>query len=215
MPEIDPATAQAGSQAPKPRCFVVMGFGMKTDFATGRKLDLDKSYRNLIKPAVEEAGMECVRADEIRHSGVIDVPMYRELLTADFVVADLSTANTNAFYELGVRHALRPRTTVVISENKLTYPFDVNRISITSYTHLGDAIDYEEVLRFRKVLVDKLRAVKDIKDPDSPIYTYLTNLSPPSASTLKEVETPETAVPKAMSAKAEAANSTLAMLIQE
>src|ERR1700676_3251413 len=34
-------------------CFVVMGFGKKTDFETGRTLDLDKSYRNIIKPAVE------------------------------------------------------------------------------------------------------------------------------------------------------------------
>jgi hypothetical protein len=64
------------------RCFVVMGFGIKTDYATGRKLDLDKSYRNLIKPAVEEAGLVCVRADEIVHSGIIDVPMYQELRTS-------------------------------------------------------------------------------------------------------------------------------------
>src|SRR5262245_5959185 len=64
-------------------CFVIMGFGKKTDFATGRVLDLDKSYRNVIKPAVQEAGLECVRADEITHSGVIDVPMYRQLLDAD------------------------------------------------------------------------------------------------------------------------------------
>jgi hypothetical protein len=106
------------------RCFIVMGFGMKTDYATGRKLDLDKSYRLLVKPVVEEKGLVCVRADEIRHSGAIDVPMYRELLTADVVIADLSTANPNALYELGIRHALRPRTTVVISENKLPYPFD-------------------------------------------------------------------------------------------
>ena len=35
------------------QCFVVMGFGIKTDYATGRKLDLDKSYRLLIKPVVE------------------------------------------------------------------------------------------------------------------------------------------------------------------
>ena len=34
-------------------CFVVMGFGEKTDYQTGRKLNLDASYRNLIKPAVE------------------------------------------------------------------------------------------------------------------------------------------------------------------
>ena len=35
------------------RCFVVMGFGIKTDFATGRKIDLNKSYKYLIKPVVE------------------------------------------------------------------------------------------------------------------------------------------------------------------
>jgi hypothetical protein len=110
-----------------------MGFGLKTDYATGRKLDLNKSYRLLIKPVVEEKGIICVRADEIRHSGVIDVPMYQELLTADLVIADLSTANSNAFYELGIRHALRPWTTIVISESKLPYPFDLNHVSITGY----------------------------------------------------------------------------------
>lgn len=72
-------------------CFVVMGFGKKTDFETGRVLDLDQSYKNLIKPAVEAAGLKCIRADEIVHSGLIDVPMYEQLLNADVVVADLST----------------------------------------------------------------------------------------------------------------------------
>jgi len=162
------------------RCFVVMGFGTKTDYATGRKLDLNKSYRLLIKPVVEEKGLTCIRADEIRHSGSIDVPMYRELLKADVVIADLSTANVNAFYELGIRHALRPHTTIVISEDKLAYPFDLNHIKITSYTHLGEGIEFEEVERFRKVLGETLQAVLDTKDPDSPVYTYLGGLIPPS-----------------------------------
>ncbi len=95
-----------------PACFVIMGFGLKTDLATGRVLNLDKSYKNIIKPAVTAAGYECVRADEIQHSGVIDVPMYEMLFAADLVVADLSTANLNAIFELGVRHALKPRATV-------------------------------------------------------------------------------------------------------
>jgi hypothetical protein len=219
MGETGSGTETVGTQVGKPRCFVVMGFGMKTDFATGRKLDLDKSYRLLIKPAVEEAEMECVRADEIRHSGVIDVPMYRELLAADFVVADLSTANANALYELGIRHALRPRTTVVISENKLPYPFDLNHVAITSYTHLGDAIDYDEVIRFRKVLGDMLRAVKASQQPDSPVYTYLKNLLPPSeaaAKALDETErSGEAAEGAAASIKTTAESPTLAVLIQE
>jgi hypothetical protein len=40
----------------KGTCFVVMGFGKKTEFETGRTFDLDKSYRNVIKPAVVAAG---------------------------------------------------------------------------------------------------------------------------------------------------------------
>jgi hypothetical protein len=161
------------------RCFVVMGFGTKTDFATGRKLDLNKSYRLLIKPVVEAKGLACVRADEIVYTGSIDVQMYLELLNADVVIADISTANPNALYELGVRHALRPRTTIVISENKMPYPFDLNHIKITSYAHLGDAIDYEEVERFRKVLTETLDDVLRVNDPDSPVYTFL-QLDPPS-----------------------------------
>jgi hypothetical protein len=66
----------------KKTCFVVMGFGKKTDFETGRALDLDRTYRNIIKPAVTAAGLECIRADEIKHSGPIEVPMYEQLLNA-------------------------------------------------------------------------------------------------------------------------------------
>ncbi len=156
-----------------------MGFGIKTDYINGRKLDLNKSYRLLIKPVVEAKGIECVRADEITHSGSIDVQMYQELLQADLVIADLSTLNANALYELGVRHALRPFTTIVISENKLMYPFDLNHVVIHSYQHLGDAIDYEEVERFRTALGNVIQAVLEKKEPDSPVYTYLNSLIPP------------------------------------
>ena len=165
--------------APTKRCFVVMGFGIKTDLATGRKLNLDNAYRNMIKPAVERVGLECIRADEIPHSGNIDVQMYRELLTADVVVADISTVNPNAIYELGVRHALRPWTTVVISESELKYPFDLNHILITSYTHMGDDIGVGEARRFIELLSGNLRRILDNPEPDSPIYTYLADLAPP------------------------------------
>jgi hypothetical protein len=173
-------SGQSGTTSTQKRCFVVMGYGKKTDFATGRTLDLDKSYKYLIKPTAEEKGLLCVRADEIPHTGNIDIMMYRELLTADIVIADLSTANPNALYELGVRHALRPFSTVVISENKLPYPFNLNHVRIASYTHLGDVIDIEEAISFRKILGDTLDAVLKEQKTDSPVYTFLNQLIPPS-----------------------------------
>src|SRR2546423_12831779 len=140
MPTQSDRTGQTGT------CFVVMGFGKKTDFETGRVLDLDQSYTNLIKPAVESAGLKCIRADEIVHSGLIDLPMYQLLLKADVVVADLSTSNRNAIYELGVRHALRPYTTVVIAEDQIMKSpfFDLNHIVIRQYQHLGEDIGVSE-----------------------------------------------------------------------
>src|SRR5437762_6765240 len=130
-------------------CFVIMGFGEKTDIQSNpqRVLNLNRTYDNIIKPAVEEAGLTCVRADEIIHSTVIDKPMYENLRDADLVIADLSTSNANALYELGVRHALRPHTTIVIAEDKFAFPFDLNHVSITTYEHLGKEVRFREVMR--------------------------------------------------------------------
>jgi len=163
-----------------PACFVIMGFGQKTDLATGRVLDLDKSYRNMIKPAVEAAGYDCVRADEIQHSGVIDVPMYEMLFSADLVVADLSTANLNAVFELGVRHALKPRATIIIAENKFTIPFDANHIVVRHYEHLGPDIGFDEVMRMRTELTALAGALRTGAAVDSPVYTILPDLQKPT-----------------------------------
>ena len=51
------------------RCFVIQGLGKKTDYASGRVRNLDASYA-IIKEAVEQAGHECLRADEIVHSAM-------------------------------------------------------------------------------------------------------------------------------------------------
>ena len=106
------------------RCFVVQGFGRKTNYIDGRELDLDASYA-VIKEAVEAAGHECLRADEIKHSGTIDQPMYEQLLRSELVIADLSTQNINAAFELGVRYGLRPHATIIVAEEGFRQNFDV------------------------------------------------------------------------------------------
>jgi tetratricopeptide (TPR) repeat protein len=161
----------------KPTCFVVQGFGKKTDYATGRVLDLDASYA-VIKEAVEAADLQCIRADEIVHSGTIDVPMYTWLLRADVVIADLSTSNVNAAYELGVRYALRPRTTIILAESGFKSPFDVNHVVIRPYKHLGDDVGAQEAKRLKSELSAALKELLAGGAVDSPVYTYLA-LRPP------------------------------------
>lgn len=156
-----------------------MGYGLKTDYLTGRILDLDKTYFNIIKPTVLSCGLECVRADEIRHSGIIDVPMFENILIADIVIADLSTSNPNALYELGVRHALKPYTTIVMAEKGFGYPFDVNHTVIMGYEHLEKDIGVSEASRVKRELKKNIKAILAVPKNDSPVYTYLHDLQPP------------------------------------
>lgn len=160
-------------------CFVIQGFGEKTDFATGKKFNLDASYR-VIKQAVEAADMRCVRADEVQHSGTIDTPMYENLLRADLVIADLSTSNVNAFFELGVRYGLRPRATIIVAEEGMKKPFDVSHVTFFPYKHLGEDVGAAEADRIRKELKELILAIADGVKHDSPVYTFLPKLSPPS-----------------------------------
>lgn len=160
-------------------CFVVMGFGKKTDFATGRLLNLDATYENIIKPAVELTGYRCIRADDINHSGVIDLHMYKMLLIADLVIADISTTNANALYELGVRHALKNKTTIILSEDQSALHFDLNHVATIQYQHNGDDISASESTRIINRLKRVIEDATQGNEPDSPVYTFLPKLQMP------------------------------------
>ena len=160
-------------------CFVIMGFGKKVDWPTGRELDLDKTYRAIIKPAVEAAGLTCIRADEEQCTGVIDAPMYERLLDSDLVVADLSTGNANAFFELGVRYALRPHATIILAEDQYKPPFDVGHVRYLKYQHMGAGIDYEVVEQVRGQLQTLAERITTAPTPDSPVYVFLPGLRAP------------------------------------
>lgn len=163
-------------------CFVVMGFGLKTDFESGRVLDLDATYEAIIKPAATEANLRCVRADEERHSGLIDAPMYQMLYRAELVIADISTSNPNAIYELGVRHALRPNSTIVMKENQGRLHFDLNHVNTFQYEHLGKDIGAREAARAKRDLGLLIEQVLAAKSPDSPVYAFLPGLKGPQLS---------------------------------
>lgn len=165
-----------------PVCFVVMGFGKKTDYPSGRTLDLDATYEAIIKPSAQQQGLRCIRADEAIHSGVIDAEMYEMLLRADLVIADISTGNVNAVYELGVRHALKPNATIIMTEQDGSLYFDLNHINTFRYKHLGEDIGVREAERAKQALTNLIRASLDSDKPDSPIYTYLPRLKCPVLS---------------------------------
>lgn len=156
-----------------------MGFGKKTDPSTGKTLDLDKTYKNIIQPAVLLSEFECVRADEIQDSGIIDRSMYALLIQSDLVIADISTFNPNAIYELGIRHAVKPFSTIVIKEREGRVPFDLDHTRTFKYTHLGEDIGSDEAERCVKDLSILINSITKNQQADSPLYEFFNSIEPP------------------------------------
>ena len=164
-------------------CFVVMGFGKKTAYTRDHKvriLDLDATYESIIEPAVTDAGLRCIRADKMLNAGMIDTRMYEMLLRADLVVADISTGNVNAVYELGVRHALRPHSTILMQEEDAIFHFDLAHVSTFTYQHMGGDIGSREAKKKKEALQNLIEEVLQKPTRDSPVYEFLRGLQPPA-----------------------------------
>lgn len=160
-------------------CFVIIGFGKKTSYANGklRILDLDETYTLLIKPVFDSLGIPCYRAIDKNLSGSIDKFMLQEIKNADIALVDISTLNANVMWELGVRHALKPRHTIMICEKEQmsSIPFDINHFVVHQYTHSEEGIPYKEVERFKTHLTKIVKGVlnQNPQRNDSPVFTYL------------------------------------------
>lgn len=155
-----------------------MGYGKKTDPTLGKTFDLDVTYKNIIKPAVLNAGFECVRGDEVIESGIIDKSMYALLIHSELVIADITTFNPNAIYELGIRHAAKPFSTIIMKEKDGNIPFDINHNKIFTYSHMGEDIGVTEADRCVKELTNLIVQVDKSKETDSPLFHNIRGMQP-------------------------------------
>lgn len=160
----------------KALCFVDMPFGKKTDVGSGTEIDFDHVYEEAIKPAIEEVGLEALRGDEEKSGGIIHSAMFARLLLAEYVVADLTLANPNVFYELGIRHTAKPFTTVPIFANVRPLPFDVGLIRAITYQLDNGLLTDAAAENLKAELKKRLsEAIKGPSTKDSPLFQLIPN----------------------------------------
>jgi len=115
---------------PTMKAFVIGPIGDKdaTDGSTARTAYEEgiQVFEDVIAPACTAFGLEAVRADMISRTGEIPEQIFRQLRDCPVVIADLTGANPNVMYELGLRHTTG-RVTIQIGE-KGRLPFDVAAI---------------------------------------------------------------------------------------
>lgn len=166
----------------KPFCFVLMPFGTKPD-ETGRSIDFDRIYAEIIEPAIAAADMEPIRADKETAGGIIHKAMFERLMLCDYAVADLTTANGNVLYELGIRHAARPRSTTLVFADGTRLPFDFRPLRGLPY-HLTRTGRPAQVMADREALRSCLVAAREPVE-DSPLYQLVGEWPRPDIARLK------------------------------
>ena len=148
---------------PRPICFVAMPFGKKAG------VDFDAVYA-AIHEGVENAGLECIRADEELYGGMIHRPMLERLVVSEYVIADVTDSNVNVAYELGVRHGASDRPTIMLCASKAVgaLPFDLAPLRVLTYDlgksgrptkKAAEALKYAIATR-----VDELRSQPGLSD---------------------------------------------------
>lgn len=166
------------------RAFIIRPFGKKKDLKKN-EIDFDEVSRVLIGPALDAVGAEGRETLDIVKSGNIRTDMFRRLLTADLVVADLSIHNANIFYELGIRHALRDHGTFMLRCDADAFPFDLQTDRYFTYDKKDPAASLPELVTALESV--KAEIAKDYTAKDSPVFTSLPNLTEPDHSLFNPV----------------------------
>lgn len=97
-------------------------------------------YSEIIKPAVVDCGYEAVRSDEVYSPGAFVQTIWNQILGSAVVIAEMTGANSNVLYELGLSHAI-DRRVVMITQKIEDVPADLRHINCVVYdtaNGLGD-----------------------------------------------------------------------------
>jgi hypothetical protein len=181
--------------------FIVRPFGTKEG------IDFDEVENRIIAPALE--GREATTwgtTGIIAEQGNIRADMMDRLLTADLVIADISIHNANVYYELGVRHALRHRPTILIRCSGHDVPFDLKTDRYLAYD-LADPSGSAAKLR------ETIDATLQSQNADSPVYQLLPDLEPRDGAAY--VSTPREFSEAVERARASGDRARLALLADE
>jgi hypothetical protein len=166
--------------------FIVRPFGKKRVAITegqSVEVDFDAIDQGLIKPALAANGLEGETTEVIAAAGNIRVDMFEMLITYDLVIADISIDNANVFYELGIRHGLRPKGTILLrfSTPGKDTPFDLKTDRYIAYDRNNPGA---AVALLTQSIKETVFSMRESGRPDSPVFGLLPALSPPDPASL-------------------------------
>ena len=95
--------------------------------------ELSDVYKYLIADGLGAAGYDVTRADDILSQNNILGDIVEGIVYSDLIVADLTGANPNVYYELGIAHALNKKV-ILLTQDIDELPFDLRSYRVVSYS---------------------------------------------------------------------------------
>lgn len=165
------------AEKPAPKCFVMMPFAG----------EFEDIYFFGIVPTLTEMGLIAQRADQIVGTGLILKDIIRAINNADIVIVDVSKANPNVFYELGISHALAKQV-ILMSQSIDDVPFDIRSYRVLIYDPTLKGIK-----RFQHELRKAIKSSLESRNPNSPVFDAIPEVDkvPRSDLTVREKEITE------------------------
>jgi hypothetical protein len=123
----------------------------------------DDYYSSIFVAAIESAGLEPRRADDLFRSSTIVNDNWEYTKSAKLILADLTDKNPNVFYELGLAHAMA-KPAILVTASLDDVPFDLRGLRIIEYD--------KNVPDWGSVLQESLKSAI-LETVESPLKTVL------------------------------------------
>jgi len=132
-------------------------------------IDFDQVYSEVIFPVSEMAGVRMIQAGEYLFESSFQSVATEQMLRADVVVADISGANPNVLYQVGLRHAARSNVTLLLS-GAGRVPFDLQWVRFIAYDPASIFLESKE--EFQDMLTYQIHeGLRNPGRPDSPVFS--------------------------------------------
>lgn len=105
------------------KCFVICPIGEE---GSPQRLHSDDLFDVVLKPIAEVAGYVAHRAIDKSRPGDITDAIMNDISSADLIIADITGANPNVFYELALAHVWGRPYILLSADDPLKVPFDIN-----------------------------------------------------------------------------------------
>jgi hypothetical protein len=104
---------------------------------------------NMVKAACAEFNITAIRVDDIEHQEEITDRVLENIVSAEFIIADLTDERPNVYYEVGYAHALGKRP-ILLRKRGTRLHFDLS---------IHNAPEYRNLVELRSLLIKRFEAI--------------------------------------------------------